>query len=145
MVHAERSMPRNELEKSDTGDGILEGVGHHSGTQTLPQVRQDAEENSIDADHNHHSRALVSMRQSKKNSGSHDANDRVAAKSGQLFLQISAEDNFFKQARADAQYDKQSGFKISVGGHGTKNAHGIVNRFLHVVEIDSAESNANPE
>jgi hypothetical protein len=62
------SMPRNELEKFDAGNGILQCVGHHAGPQALPQVRQDAEENSIDADHNHHSRALISVGQAKEDS-----------------------------------------------------------------------------
>lgn len=62
------SMPRNELEKSDTGNGILESVGHHAGPQALAQVRQNAEENSKDADGNHHSRALISVRQAKDDS-----------------------------------------------------------------------------
>ena len=63
-----KSMPRNELEKPNTGDGILECVGHHAWPQALPQVRQYAEEDSIDADHNHHSRALISMSEPKEDS-----------------------------------------------------------------------------
>ena len=141
----ERSMPGNELEKANAGDGILESVRHHAWPQALPQVRQYAEENSIESNHNHHSRALVSVRQTKENSRSYDADDRIAAKRAKLALQISAENNFFKQARGHAQEHKESGFKISVGSHGPKKAHGIVDRFLHIVEINGAQGNADPE
>jgi hypothetical protein len=61
-------------------------VGHHAGPQALAQVRQYAEDNSIDSDHNHHSCALVSVRQPKEDSGSHDANDRIPAKRAKLAL-----------------------------------------------------------
>jgi len=64
----EQSMPGNELEKGNAGNGILESVRHHAWAQALPQVRQYAEENSIEPDHNHHSRALVSVRQTKESS-----------------------------------------------------------------------------
>ena len=76
----------NEFKKSDTGNGILEGVGHHAGPQALTQVCEYAEKNSIDADHNHHSRALVSMRQPKNNSRGHDSDDGIAAKRAKLAL-----------------------------------------------------------
>ena len=62
-----------------------------------------------------------------------------------MSLEVSAENDFFKQARADAQEHKESGLKIGVRRHGAKNAHGIVDRFLHVVEIDSAEGDADAE
>ena len=61
-----RSVPGNEFEKSDAGNGILECMGHHAGPQALAQVRQNAKEDSIDSDHNHHSRALVPVRQPKE-------------------------------------------------------------------------------
>ena len=64
----ERSMPGNEFEKPDTGNGILQGVRHHAGPQALPQVRQYAEEHTKETNGNHHARSLVSVCQSKKDS-----------------------------------------------------------------------------
>jgi len=138
-------MPGNEFEEREPGDGILERMGHHAGPQALPQMSEYAKENSINPDHNHHSPALICVRKSKNNSRGHDAHDGIAAKRAKLALQISAEDNFFKQAGAYAQEHKESGFKIGMGGHWAQEFHCIVDRFLHVVEIDGAQSNANPE
>jgi hypothetical protein len=61
-----RLVPGNEFEKSDAGNGILECMGHHAGPQALAQMREYAEEDSIDSDHNHHSSALVPVRQPKE-------------------------------------------------------------------------------
>jgi hypothetical protein len=126
MQREARSMPGNEFEKPNAGYGILECVGHHAWPQALPQVGQYPEENSIESDHNHHSRALISVRKPKENSGGHNTDDGIAAKRAKLALHISAEDNFFKQARAYAQEHKESGFKISVGSHWPQDLHCIV-------------------
>src|SRR5258707_14486654 len=106
-VRRRRSVPDNEFKERDTRDRILERVRHHAGPQALPQMRQDADENSKEADRDHHSSSLVCMRQRETHPGYDDADDGVLTERPELTLQISAENVFSNQPPADAQQSKQ--------------------------------------
>ena len=54
-------VPRNQFEKPDTGDGILESVSHHAWAQTLAEMGKDAKERSEHSDDNHHSGTLITV------------------------------------------------------------------------------------
>src|SRR5258707_1433241 len=125
-VRRRRSVPDNEFKERDTGDRILERVRHHAGPQALPQMRQDAEENSKEADRDHHSSSLVCMRQPENHPGCDDADDGVPTERPELTLQISAENDFFKQPRANAQQHKERGLKIGMRSDGPEKTDGLI-------------------
>ena len=139
-----RSMSCNEFEEGNTRDGILEGVRHHSRPQALPQVGQYAEENSIDSDHSHHSRSLVAMTETEDRGGDDDPNNGILPDRAELALQVSTENDFFKESGANAQQDKESSLKICVGSDWAENSDRIISGFLQVMEIDGAQGDAEP-
>ena len=138
-------MARNEPEKANTGDGILKGVRHHSRPEALAEVGKYSKQRSEDGDDHHIARALVSVAATEDYRRGDDPNDGVPPHSAELALQISAEDDFFKESRANAQQNKESGLKIGVRRHWTKNSQGIVGGFLQVMDIDEAQGDAEAE
>jgi hypothetical protein len=135
-------MARNESKKANTGDGILKGVRHHSRPEALAEVGEYSKERSEDGDDHHIARSLVSVTETEDRGGNDDPNYGVPPKHAELALQVSAEDDFFKKSRANAQQNKESGLKIGVRSHWTKKAHGIIDGFLQVMEIDESQGNA---
>ena len=138
-------MARNESKKANTGDGILKGVRHHSRPEALAEVGKYSKESSEDGDDHHIARTLVAVTETEDRGGDDDPNHGVPPERAELALQVSPEDDFFKESRANAQQNKESGLKIGVRGHWTKNAHGIIDGFLQVMEIDEAQGDAEAE
>lgn len=138
-------MARNEFKKANTGDGILKGVRHHPWPQAFAEVGKYSKERSEDGDDHHIAPALVSMAETEDYGRGDDPKDGVFPQRAELALQVSAEDDFFKESRANAQQNKESGLKIGVRGHWTKNAHRIIDGFLQVMEIDEAQGDAEAE
>src|SRR5215475_10143920 len=102
-------MARNVSKKADTGDGILEGVHHHSWPQALADVGKYSKERSEDGDDHHIARSLVSVTETEERGGDDDPNHGVPPDRAELALEVSAEDDFFKESRANAQQNKESG------------------------------------
>ena len=135
-------MASNESKKGNPADGILKGMRHHSRPEALAEVSKYSKERSENSDDHHIARALVGVTETEDRGGDDDPNHGVAPERAELALQVSAEDDFFKESGANAQQNKESGLKIGVRRHWTKNAHGIIDGFLQVMEIDEAQGNA---
>ena len=133
-------MVAHKHEESDAGQGILEPVRNHAGTQALAQMSHDAKENAEDGNNDHIAPALVSVGQTEENSRNKDSDNRAVGQRLGLALQVSAKNDFLKQPGGDAENHKEPGFKITVRSQRAKGAHGFILRLLEIVKIDQAES-----
>src|SRR5581483_1446863 len=78
-------------------------------------VSENAEQDSINGDHDHAPGAFVSVRKSEHDAGGDDADDgAAAAQGGELALQISAKDDFLDEAGNTAERDEER--KLGPGG-----------------------------
>jgi len=108
-------------------------VRHHSRPQALAEVGKYSKEGPKYADDNHHSRSLVAMSETEDRGRDDDSSHGIPAKRAELALQISAENDFFKEAGANTQQDKESSLKIRVRSDWPEKADGIIGGFLQVV------------
>src|SRR6266571_6710196 len=138
-------MARNKFEERDTGDGIRNRVRHHAWPQALAVVGKYSKERPEYADDNHHSRSLVAVTETENRGGGDDPNHSMPPERAELALQVSAENDFFKESGANTQQDKESSLKVRVGSDWPENADGIIGGFLQVMEIDGAQGDAEPE
>ena len=74
---------------------------HHAGPQAFPHLRQNSKQQTIHDNNDRRSPALIDMPRAERGGGEQDPRRDIAGPRSELSLEISAENNFFANARGD--------------------------------------------
>ena len=100
----------NELH-GEAAQGVLPGVGQHSGAHAAAPLRENSKKQTEDGDDDGGFGALIEVAGSESDGGEEYANVDAMRPGNELFLQIAAEESFFAKARRDGEGDPQDEFE----------------------------------
>ena len=101
----------------ESGEDVPEGMSNHIGAQSFPQ-RCERPENATDHEDQHHVLpSLICVRQTEDDGLREHADTDVPGPTGELLLQVTAENGFLADTSAKRHDNPESDFQAVAGAH----------------------------